>query len=441
MARGPHWLVFAAASVFVAVAGILIVAAAFSRPPWLDELTTLYYTDGGLDDLLARYRRDAHPIGYYLPVYLVGRFSDSLGLLRVGAFALIVGSISAIAAVLSKNVREWGRMLLVLGPALVGTAVFVDRAGDLRTYGALSTATLVLVAALYVADLKLDSVTFALATAGLVGVAVLHVWGTISALSIGAVVVACNWRRLRPRDAVAPLVGLLVVYEAYRYGPLEAENIRSMLQFDFVDSLRMVRDGVSPNLAVFLALAVLWVVSLAYDRRSLLVFDLPAGITLGAALVISLDTPIFKAYVIIAVAVLLVAGMLVRLRREPWLYVVALGLLAVNFVMAAGDLFEEYDDFGASTAYVRSLGLDLGDGGCPLYVYPTYRDLFHSHYFLGDLPLAPIEQVDQCACGEAWMLVNHATARRQRQLLAGVDYQVVAQWDEALLARTECSVD
>lgn len=425
------------AALFTAVAGIVIVAAAFSRPPWLDELTTLYYTDAGLSDLLARYRRDGNPIGYYLPVHFVGRFSNSLGLMRLGAFALIVGSMSAVGAVVARDRSRWAHALLVTAPALVGTAIFVDFGGDLRTYGSMSAAALVLAAALYAAELRVSSVSFAAANAGLVGIAILHVWGTILAGVIGIIVVVANWSRLRARDVAAPLVGLAVVYAAYRYGPLEAESLRNMLQFDLVDAARTMRDGISPNPAIFVALAVMWVASLRLEPKSMLVWDLPATVTFAVAVLISLNTPIFKRYVIIAVAVLLVAGMLVRLSRRPWMYLIALALLALNFATASSDVFEEDDDFGASTAYVKKL--DLSSSRCPLYVSPSYRDLFHSHYFLGDLPLAPIEQVGTCECTDAWVLANHAGPRKQRRLLAGGEYEVVARWDKAVLARTECS--
>lgn len=185
---------------FLLLFSILVLVGAVTRPPWLDELTTLYFLDEP-NHLLARYRGDPHPVGCYLLLVSARLISGSVAWLGVYGLVVIPAVMTAICHQVVPG-RRWWHRVLTIAPAFAGCGIVLRHGTDLRMYGGLTLAALVFAVAMSEADRDTGpSARWPVATAVTL-LAVLHVWGAVLAGAYTGALLART--ALRVRDLVRP---------------------------------------------------------------------------------------------------------------------------------------------------------------------------------------------------------------------------------------------
>lgn len=432
--------------IYISYVIVIITAVtyySFTRSPWLDELTSLYFSQH-INGLIDRYKGDPHPILYYLLLLPFSTFADNIGIQRLGPLALtfFICFIGYHKIVKRKNKEPFSLIILAICSSFIG----LYSAFDVRMYGVLSVLTLTVSLVYYnVNHCKIEkNHIFYQIVVLLALLSSIHVWGGIIAVVYGLFFAASSSRFLSAkRLIIASCIFLVINLAGYYYGVLYKDiSAWKSVSFDLNRYFDYLEQGISSNPYIILVYVVLYLTSLTSKKKSTIYcFDVPAVIVLFICGFISLYISIIKTYTITPCLSLLFLGTIIRLReKHKFLFFALIITSLTNLYFSHPALVNEKQNWKSSTSF--ALELDKNNYDCGTLAFPTARNLFHTKYFLGDENLLPLNMnsVENCQCNKGIFITNHISPKRGVEILDSlkVDYKILMREKRSLVGEYIC---
>lgn len=443
-----------------------LIAQQLTRPPWLDELTSIWFTESPRHTF-NRLKGDPHPAGFYLTSLAWRSALEGLGLTAnpsswpvFKTLMFITGSLTVTAPHLLLNrstlrkfscsatrnvLKQHSFTLAWILPALVTPYTTFAVLTDFRMYGMASVAALATAYAVIKLRNQNQSVPsrhLVLCWAQIAILGALHVWATLLAIFFAALTVQVSgWRNSKTQIGLAITVFFWTLM--YIPGPMRRQNgYGDFLKFTWTGFFEDLVRGLTPSnylTLILLGMAITGVAAVPGGRRweSFVFFGPVIFVVSAAALTSTFVLPIHKWYSPAPLYPLVIFGLASALRRFPVMSSFLCLILVLNLTLHGSRNVEAKQDWESTTQYALKQ-MDIPDQR--IFVWPENRELSASFFWLKDSALQPLSSLkcDHDQTTGNLIVINHANTRKQEELLHGTNAQALATFKTGGVYSSTC---